>query len=92
MHRLARQLLMTMQNTLLTKAQVAEMFSVTPRTINHWLSDRLLPHYRRGNVLRFRPAEIEGVLNNMRVPAAGEPKRRAGRTSELQPQKEIAAL
>ena len=73
---------------LINKAQVAELFDVSPWTINHWLTDRLLPHYRRGNVLRFRPDEIENVLASMRVPAAGEPKRRAGRINTT-PNQEI---
>jgi excisionase family DNA binding protein len=72
-----------MDNThLLTKREVASLFAVSPRTINHWLSARFLPAYRRGNVLRFRPDEIETVLQKMRLPAAGEPKRRAIRINQ----------
>jgi len=59
---------------LLTKSEVADLFAVSTRTINNWLAEKSLPYYRRGNVLRFRPDEIEVALDKMRVPAAGEPK------------------
>ena len=70
---------------LVDKKVVAEMLDVCPRQVNRMMQAGELPFYRRNRVVRFNPAEIEGVIAKWRIPAAGEPrqpKRRAGRIGD----------
>ncbi len=48
-----------MTSKMLTKKQVAESFQVCERTINRWVSEQKLKPFRKGNIVRFDPAEIE---------------------------------
>ena len=38
----------------LTLKEVAELLKVKPRTIYAWVSDKRIPHERKGSLLRFR--------------------------------------
>lgn len=63
----------------LTKQQLAATLNCSPRYLNLLMADRQIPFYRRGHLVRFRLAEVEGFLAGIRVAARNEPKRRAGR-------------
>lgn len=43
---------------LLTKAQLAYEFSVTPKTVQRWIKQGA-PHMRVGRVVRLRRSEVE---------------------------------
>ena len=43
----------------LTKKDVAKRLIVSPRTVNRWVSLGLLKPFRRGQVLRFKPEDVE---------------------------------
>ncbi len=45
-----------------TRQDLAEHFSVSLRTIDKWLADRLIPAYKRGTAVRFKIAEVEAHL------------------------------
>ena len=47
----------------LKKSQVAEMFQVTERTIEKWVSDGSLPAVRLGRTVRF---DREAILKKVR--------------------------
>jgi excisionase family DNA binding protein len=53
---------MQTENDYITKNQVAERFQVTPRTIEAWMSKRLIPFQKIGRTLRFHwPTVVEFV-------------------------------
>lgn len=68
-------------NNYLTKLQLATNLNCSTRYINLLMADREIPFYRRGNLVRFRPDEVEAALAGIRVAASGEPKRRMIRTT-----------
>ena len=37
----------------LSKVETAQLFGVTPRCIQKWMANRLIPFYRVGHVVRF---------------------------------------
>jgi len=43
----------------LTKKEVAYRLRVSERTVNRWMSEGLLKHFRRGQVLRFKLEDVE---------------------------------
>jgi len=57
---------------LLTQAEVAELFAVTPRTVRRWASAGELTPIRIGGVTRYREDEVLSVIqpdNEERRPA-----------------------
>jgi excisionase family DNA binding protein len=63
----------------ITKRQLAEKMSVTPRTVNSWMAKRLIPFVRVGHITRFDPAAVEAAfLLRFTVPAKDgtQPQRR----------------
>ncbi|WP_430452753.1 helix-turn-helix transcriptional regulator [Rhodopirellula europaea] len=52
-------------NRPLTKKEVAEYFSVSPRTIDRWVEDKTLPSSSKvviGGTVRFRPEVLRDHL------------------------------
>jgi excisionase family DNA binding protein len=46
-----------------TKADVANRFNTTPRTINNWMTAKVIPFYRFGyRTVRFKLSEVEAAL------------------------------
>jgi excisionase family DNA binding protein len=54
---------------LLTKAQLADEFSVTPKTVQRWIKQGA-PHMRVGRVVRLRQSEVERWVKGEQVKAA----------------------
>jgi excisionase family DNA binding protein len=55
-------------NALLTKKQAADYIGVTTRTLDTYMSRRLVPFYRIGDkTIRFRPNDLDAALENFRV-------------------------
>ncbi|MFM8471830.1 MAG: helix-turn-helix domain-containing protein [Limisphaerales bacterium] len=48
----------------LTKLQVAELFQVSPRTVDVWMSRGYLPHWRLGRSIRFRLRDVQEHLDS----------------------------
>jgi excisionase family DNA binding protein len=46
----------------LTKAQIAEHYGVSPRTIGNWVSKGVLPALKIGRVLRFNVEACDAAL------------------------------
>ena len=61
-----------------------EMLPVSRRTLSNWQRRRVIPFYRVGRVILFKPCDIEEALERFCVAAIGEPKRRAARKSAIQ--------
>lgn len=51
---------------------LAMMFRVTADRIRHMVSDRIIPHYKRGNRVYFKKSEIEEWQTKHRIPADDE--------------------
>lgn len=47
---------------LLTAAEVAETFRVSPQTVSRWADKGIIPVIRLGATLRFRREDIEALL------------------------------
>ena len=55
----------------LAKPEAARLFGVSPRTLDSWMSRRLVPFYRIGRTIRFDPDDIQKHLQgNHRVGGA----------------------
>jgi excisionase family DNA binding protein len=54
---------MQIENEYITKNQVAERFQVTPRTIEAWMSRRLIPFQKIGRTLRFHWPTLVAFVN-----------------------------
>jgi excisionase family DNA binding protein len=64
----------SVRRTLLTEREVAELFSVTPRTVRNWARAGELNRVRVGGTTRYRVDDIENLIypvNDARP--AGEP-------------------
>ncbi len=46
----------------MTVEQLAEYLSVSPGTIRNWVSQKYIPHARRGRVVRFHRRQIDAWL------------------------------
>ena len=46
----------------LDKTSAADLFGVSPRTLDSWMSRRLVPFYRIGRTVRFDPDDIQKHL------------------------------
>jgi excisionase family DNA binding protein len=63
----------------MTKAEVAALFQVSPRTIAHWAQKRLIPYQRTlGGHYRFNDDEVHALAATLKHPATGPPPRRTG--------------
>jgi excisionase family DNA binding protein len=47
----------------LDKLAVAQMFGVTPRTVDKWMVERKLPFFKIGKLVRFRRSDIDAHLD-----------------------------
>jgi excisionase family DNA binding protein len=47
-----------MSKEIMNQEELADLLSVEPRTVGQWVSDRRLPFFRIGRLLRFRLASI----------------------------------
>jgi excisionase family DNA binding protein len=43
---------------MVSKAEIAEMLSVSPRTVENWKADGVLPFYKLGRNVRYRRSEV----------------------------------
>ena len=60
--------------SLLTRAEVAELLRVSPRTIDRWVTEGRLSRVQLARAVRFRADDIAGLLNtptNETRPAGG---------------------
>jgi len=55
----------------MTVSQVAVYLSVTPGTIRNWVSQRRIPHVKRGRVVRFHRDRIDAWLGAGACPGRG---------------------
>jgi excisionase family DNA binding protein len=53
----------TAREQYLTKAQVAQLLNVTPRTIDNFMRRGFLVYHKIGGMVRFRMGDIEKHLN-----------------------------
>jgi excisionase family DNA binding protein len=53
----------------LTREQIARRYQVSIRSVDYWIEDRRLPHYRLGRLVRFDPAECDVALRAFHIPA-----------------------
>lgn len=62
----------------LRKEDVAELFGVTVPTINEWLADGLLPHWKINSLVYFDLADIRDHLakHHRRIGGKPEPRHR----------------
>jgi len=59
-------------HALLTAAEVAEMFRVSPKTVSRWAQDRLISSVRTvGGHRRFRAEEIHELLSRFEEAQSG---------------------
>jgi excisionase family DNA binding protein len=55
----------------ITSKEVAQVATVTKRTVTAWVQEHRIPFYRIGHrSIRFRLSEIDDFLKSLRVPAA----------------------
>lgn len=47
----------------MTISEVAEYLSVSSGTVRNWISQKYIPHARRGRVVRFHRSEIDRWLS-----------------------------
>ncbi len=47
----------------LTKIEVAQLFQLSTRTIDSWITQGRLPYYRIGRTIRFRRSDIREYLD-----------------------------
>lgn len=57
---------------LLTAAEIAPLFRVTPPTIYRWAEDGTIPSVKVGGIVRFRRSDIDALLAPVRTSAASE--------------------
>lgn len=46
----------------------AQLLDVSPRTVERWVSDREIPFFRLGRLVRFRASELETWLQDRHRP------------------------
>jgi len=51
------------EHRLLTTAEVAEYFRVTPRTVETWRAKRLLPYRKLGRTIRYKLGDLQQALD-----------------------------
>jgi excisionase family DNA binding protein len=52
------------ESKLLNKAAIAQFLGVTPRTVNSWMANGTLPHYRLSpHCVRFKLADVQARLD-----------------------------
>jgi excisionase family DNA binding protein len=49
------------QVPLITRKQVAELLSVSVRTVDRWMVSGVLPYYKIGKVVRFKVSDIQEI-------------------------------
>jgi excisionase family DNA binding protein len=55
-------------DTLPTKRDIARRYGVSLRTVDRWVSDKLIPHIRFGNrCIRFRWPAVEKAVDRLMV-------------------------
>jgi excisionase family DNA binding protein len=62
---------------LLTARELADLLGFAPATIQDWFEAGMLPGFRIGGRLRFRPSEVEAWLEERRPerPSRREPEK-----------------
>lgn len=63
---------MTASDSLLNTADVARILSVSPRTVQLWAKQGILPCFRVGAVVRFDPEDVRRFVEEKKT------RRRAG--------------
>lgn len=48
----------------LTKKELAEFLSIHPRTIDYWISQGQVPHYKLGKSVRFKLSDISVFMES----------------------------
>jgi excisionase family DNA binding protein len=57
---------------MLKKSEVAEEYQVSQRTVSYWMSRKVIPYVRIGNVVRFDPDEVKKALAGYAVKSVGQ--------------------
>ena len=57
---------------MITKLELASIYKVSRRTISYWMTRKMIPFVRIGNVVRFDPKQVEEALANYTVKAIGQ--------------------
>ena len=60
------------QKTWLSVAELKAYIGLTKKTIYTYVSRRILPHYKRGRILRFRRTEIDSWLGEGKIETSQE--------------------
>ncbi len=76
LQRLETMLIIGMKNVLDVR-ETASMLGVTPDHVRHLVSDRAIPHYKKGARVFFRKSEIEEWQLDTRIPTHTELQRQA---------------
>ena len=53
----------------LTKPELADALGVSVRTVNHWMSKRMIPYFKPGGMVRFNLADVREALSHYIVEA-----------------------
>ena len=54
---------------MLTKAEIAQKYKVTPRLINVWMANKTIPFVKVGGIVRFREEDVDKALEKLTVRA-----------------------
>lgn len=57
------------EKPLLTTAEVAELFSLSKRTVINWRAKKILPHYRIGGRIIYKRDEVMAFIEHRKVRA-----------------------
>ncbi len=71
-----------LEETFLTVAEVAELLKLNQQTVRNWIAQGKLPALRVGRRVRIRRSDLERVLDESEIAAAGSGNREAGPSAE----------
>jgi excisionase family DNA binding protein len=71
-----------LEETFLTVAEVAEMLKLNQQTVRNWIDQGRLPALRVGRRVRIRRSDLERVLEESSIAAAGSSSRATAPSAE----------
>jgi excisionase family DNA binding protein len=70
--------------TLMDKKKVAEVFGVTVKAIDKWISEKRIPYVKlSGKCVRFIPSDIKAHLEKHRIKSEIAPKANGARSASV---------
>ena len=55
------------ESVFLTKPEVAVRYGVSTRTVDNWMKEGVVPHFKVGKLVRFRANECDDALGKLRL-------------------------